>query len=221
MLSIKYILSRLGIVVGIYVSCLLIFTQPVFQDPVKHAFMRKADSFLSIMLPKAYIALESDQSVDQYNPDIIRILIDDQKLIDAQIAQARATGQKQLVLQLKEFRISFMNFVLIPVFFLIALIAATPVPGKRKSWILIGSLGLLILVIFLKLICYFFYQAKVLDCQVYVLDGWQFEVVSFVFLQLKVGANVIIALMVWLLFAIRFSDLKKISSSMSTLKVLT
>ncbi len=218
MLSIKYILSRLGIVVGIYVSCLLIFTQPVFQDPVKHAFMRKADSFLSIMLPKAYIALESDQSVDQYNPDIIRILIDDQKLIDAQIAQARATGQKQLVLQLKEFRISFMNFVLIPVFFLIALVASTPITFKRKLWILTGSLAVLLLLILLKLLCYFYYQAKELDCHVYVLDGWRYQMVSFVFLQLKVGANVIISMLVWLLFAFRFTDLKKITNSVGILK---
>ena len=211
----KPILKRLLIFVLCYVVLTLFFQIPVVRDASANLFSKGADGFISLFLPKGYLHVEPGQGAELERLSVVRVLFGNQQRVDEQMELARKSGQATTGLDLKEFQIKLEEFFGIALYFFLALLVITPVGWQRKLAGAGWGLLLLLLFAFLKLLCYALYNYTHFPTGVYELTGGASVLVDAVYDYVKMGANILIATLVWVLVAFRFSEWKKTLSSLA------
>jgi hypothetical protein len=206
MFPLKTILKKLLVFTTVYAVLVALFTWKPVGDLAAGYFSKGAVVFIGSLLPKGYFHIERDRSPEVANLNIIRILCGNKERVSEQIEAARKKGDKNAALELQEFRIKTSEFFWMPLIFFFSLLAITPITWKRKLVIAVWGIVLISLFVWIKLLCYTLYHYVKFPCGVYELQGWGAAFVSFVYDYVKMGANMLVATLIWLATSFRRSD---------------
>jgi hypothetical protein len=148
-------------------------------------------------LPQGYIHAEA-APLDAKNPqNLVRVMIGNKAETEKAMAAARAARRPDADLVLKEFKIKFEEFFLYSALFFMALVLISPFTWVQRAKAI--GIGLLVLLIlnYLKLLCYTLYTYSNLHLGVYELSGFGLQFVTAVYTHLKVGIGYVLATAVW------------------------
>ncbi len=183
--------------------CFLYFVLVFFFNlaPIRQGsasfFRQNTVASLTLFFPKAFIV--SRQHPTEESEYELQLLYESKSTMEDAKRRAKINGQSNLDMELQAYRIHLPAFFLYPLLFLLALIAANPIPIKQKGWkLLIGFLFFLLYTNFrLTLIMYHQFQVKHLG--IYESSELTADLLSKAqFFLTNITANFIVASLIWI-----------------------
>lgn len=196
----KKLLTYFGLFCLTYFLLVFFFNLAPVREGSAAFFRKNAEATLTTLYPSAFIVTR--QHPNEESPYEIQLLYENEATMEEAKRQAKINGQSNLDIELQAYRLHLPAFFLYPLLFLLALIAANPIPLKKKLWNLF--LGLLIFLLYtnirLAFIMYHQFFAKNLgiykasDFTINLLDNAQFFLTN-------ITANFIVASLVWVIIS--------------------
>lgn len=141
---------------------------------------------------------------------IFRLVMANDAELQKQIAVAKTQGIKELKVDGKEFFVDYQLFFLMSWVFLLALLIATPMTPKNKTWSLLGGSIIFLLYTMLRLYLMMLdFLSNQVDIGIYQYDDFWSSVIKNVASTQKLGFSILVVFVIWIAFAIKYTDIKK------------
>jgi len=141
---------------------------------------------------------------------VFRLVMANDAELQKQIAVAKTQGLKELNVDGKEFFIDYQLFFLMSWVFLLALLIATPMSLKAKTWSLLGGSIIFLLYTLLRLYLMMLdFLSNQVDIGIYQYDEFWSSVIKNVASTQKLGFSILVVFVIWIAFAIKYTDIKK------------
>lgn len=197
---IKNLLKYFALFCFIYFLLVSFFNLAPIRQGSAGLFRQNAVFVLTTFYPKAFIV--SRQHPSEESEYELQLLYENNSTVEEATQQAKVNGQSNLDIELQAYRIHLPAFFLYALLFLLALIAANPMPIREKLWKIL--LGFIIFLLYtnarLAMIMYHQFQVKHLgiyeagDFIVNLLNKAQFFLTN-------ITANFMVASLVWIVLS--------------------
>jgi hypothetical protein len=201
-MSAKTLVKRFALFFAVYLLCIGCFGLSPVQRGSTALYAKGARSFLSLVLPKAFIRAEPHAT----QPSTVRVLYHDRQKVMAWIQEGNQRGAKNVQVPLEEFGILLPEFFLYPTLFFICLTLLTPLKRSSKVRGLAVGFAILLLLSWLKLLCYTLYYMSNKPIGIYELQGAARQWVTDVYVHLKIGVGFVVAVLTWLAVTVSRTD---------------
>ncbi len=147
MKSPNFLLKRLFLFLGIYLSCLALFYTSGLKEKTADLYRSQASWFFASFANGGIVEFNKDVTADK-RFDTTVILISEQQKAKA-IQKAKKAGLTQIKIKRTKFPMNTWNFAILPFLFFIALVLTSPIRWKDKLIALVlGLLGIYLFVLF-------------------------------------------------------------------------
>lgn len=207
----KVFLRSLLVFFVTYILLYLFSGLPGAKPPIASFYKSMANTFVVPAFSQAYLLFEQNPGTpkDAYQ---LRVRLDSQARMDAQMEAARQQGLKTLDIQFQTYNIYLFEFFIFPLLFFTALMIATPVHWKRK--LLALGTGLLLMLVFMSFKTYFItlYHLQRNQIEAYQMSDFWEGILG----KVQLGFNnittaLITATLIWGLTVFRKGDWKKLT----------
>ena len=141
---------------------------------------------------------------------VFRLVMANDAELQKQIAIAKTQGIKELNVDGKEFFVDYQLFFLMSWVFLLALLIATPMTLKAKTWSLLGGSIIFLLYTMLRLYLMMLdFLSNQVDIGIYQYDEFWSSVLQNVSSTQKLGFSILVVFVIWIAFAAKYTDIKK------------
>ena len=141
---------------------------------------------------------------------VFRLVMANDAELQKQIAVAKTQGIKELNVDGKEFFVDYQLFFLMSWVFLLALLIATPITLKAKTWSLLGGSIIFLLYTLLRLYLMMLdFLSNQVDIGIYQYNDFWSSAIKNVASTQKLGFSILVVFVIWIAFAAKYTDIKK------------
>lgn len=188
-----------------YLCLLGLFSIPFVRNGVIMGYCKSADAFVNLLLSKAYVHIQPNPE-DKPDKEEVRILYGSQAEVDRQLEEAKNQGIKKLNIPLKFGYFKMNELLFIPLIYLLALIAISPVSAGRKAKGAVIGLLLLWAFILIKswIVALSFIAHQSPD--IYAFSAFRQAIIYNLHRNLSVTVSFLAATFIWILLIFNKSD---------------
>lgn len=194
---IKVFLRSLLVFFLVYLALFFVLSLSGSKKATAAYFTGMANSFMPVVLPKAFLVFEQDPT-QRDDPNRIRVRLQSREFVDRQKQLAKQEGLKTIDLNFHSYKIFLFEFFVFPLLFFSALVLSTPAPWKRK--LLAFFIGAGVLQVFLLFKTYFITLYHLQRNQVpgYIMSEFNAQLMEKVQLAFNnITAALIVATLIW------------------------
>ncbi|MCB0598124.1 MAG: hypothetical protein H6557_12220 [Lewinellaceae bacterium] len=199
-----------------YFLLLFCFSITAVEQKTSSLFSSTAEAATKTVLSERHLYFQYPEGMA--NPNYIRVAYETQANIDKQFEAARQKQEAQPNIAMRTYTFFFREFVVLPFIFLLALVAATPLPFKKRLYGLLGGSLLFAGYTYLRIsgiLAYELYAEK--DGQGIAAQALE----GFVLFLQSTGASFIVAIFIWILLFFQIGGWQRAVNAITSLNAGT
>lgn len=195
---IKNLLKYFALFCFIYFLLVSFFSLAPIRQGSAGLFRQNAVFVLTTFYPKAFIV--SRQHPSEESEYELQLLYENNSKVEEATERAKMNGQSNLDIELQAYRIHLPAFFMYALLFLLALIAANPMPIREKLWKILLGFIIFLLYTNARLAMIMYHQFQVKHLGIYEAGDFIANLLSKAqFFLTNITANFMVASLIWVI----------------------